>query len=123
MTESQYWDGDCELVIYYREADKLRNERMNQQAWVQGMYIYDAIARLSPVLRPFGKKGTKAQPYVDKPYPLDSQETENEEDQKEKANSEKAKRFMEMFMVSNNEKMEKKKLKDKREGETLVGNS
>lgn len=33
--------------------------------WLQGMYIYDAISRLSPILRAFAKKGTKAQPYAD----------------------------------------------------------
>ena len=33
--------------------------------WLQGMYIYDAISRLSPILRAFAKKGPKAQPYVE----------------------------------------------------------
>ena len=38
MTEEQYWDRDCLLVKYYREAEELRNEKLNQQAWLQGMY-------------------------------------------------------------------------------------
>lgn len=64
MTEEQYWDRDSTLVKSYRKAEELRKERVNQEMWLQGMYIYDAISRLSPILRAFAKKGTKAQPYV-----------------------------------------------------------
>ena len=70
MTEEQYWDKDCMLVKYYREAEEMRREKFNQEAWLQGMYIYDAIMRLSPILHAFAKKGTKPQPYVDSPYPI-----------------------------------------------------
>ena len=59
MTEEQYWDRDCTLVKSYRKAEELRKERVNQEMWLQGMYIYDAISRLSPILRAFAKKGTK----------------------------------------------------------------
>lgn len=64
MTEEQYWDRDSTLVKSYRKAEELRKERVNQEMWLQGMYIYDAISRLSPILRAFAKKGTKAQPYA-----------------------------------------------------------
>lgn len=39
-----------------------------------GMYIYDAIGRLSPILHAFAKAGTKPEPYIDKPYPITKQE-------------------------------------------------
>lgn len=70
MTEEQYWDRDCTLVKSYRKAEELRKERVNQEMWLQGMYIYDAISRLSPILRAFAKKGTKAQPYGKRSYRL-----------------------------------------------------
>ncbi len=70
MTYEQYWDDDCELVKFYREADKIQQARQNQMLWLQGMYIYDAIGRLVPALNPATKKGTKVKPYVEKPYSI-----------------------------------------------------
>lgn len=109
MTEEQYWDKDCELVKYYREAEAMRREKFNQEAWLQGMYIYDAIMRLSPILHAFAKKGTKPQPYVDVPYPISQQGMEDAKARKEKAVAEKGKRFMEAFMAKNNQKFEERK--------------
>ena len=34
------------------------------------MYIYDAMGKVSPLLHAFAKKGTKAQPYPNKPYEI-----------------------------------------------------
>ena len=70
MTERQYWDGDCELVRFFRQADQIQRERKNQELWIQGMYIYEAIMDLSPILHAFAKKGTKPHPYRSKPYQL-----------------------------------------------------
>ena len=104
MTEEQYWDKDSCLVKFYREAEKLRNDKFNQQAWLQGMYIYDAIARLSPILRSFGKKGTKAKPYVDEPYPLN--DTQHREKETKKIEN-KGLLYMQSFMMKNNKKFKK----------------
>lgn len=109
MTEEQYWDKDCMLVKYYREAEEMRREKFNQEAWLQGMYIYDGIMRLSPILHAFAKKGTKPQPYVDAPYPISQQGMEDAKGRKEKAVAEKGKRFMEAFMAKNNQKFEERK--------------
>lgn len=84
MTEEQYWDRDSTLVKSYRKAEELRKERVNQEMWLQGMYIYDAISRLSPILRAFAKKGTKAQPYVEEAYPINKKTVEEAELKKEK---------------------------------------
>ncbi len=56
MTAEQYWEGDCELVKYYREAEQLRLEKENTKLWLQGLYIYDAIGKLAPILNPAVKK-------------------------------------------------------------------
>lgn len=74
MPLKEYWDGRPELVRYYRQAYKLRQEEQNQALWLQGLYVYDAILRASPVLHAFAKEGTKATPYVDKPYPMSREE-------------------------------------------------
>lgn len=109
MTEEQYWDKDCLLVKYYREAEELRNEKLNQQAWLQGMYIYDAINRVAPILHAFAKKGTKAQPYVEQAYPISKRSAQEAKENKEKANAQKGIRFMEAYMVQNNKRFEERK--------------
>lgn len=107
MTEEQYWDKDCLLTKYYREAEEIRIEKANQMAWLQGMYIYDALARISPILRAFSKKGTKAQPYPEEPYPIGKKSAEDSKNKKEKENYDKAKRYMEAYMVQHNKRLEK----------------
>lgn len=108
MTEEQYWDSDCSLVKYYREAEELRNEKLNQQAWLQGMYFYDALARVSPILHAYAKKGTKAKPYVEEPYPISKKSVEEQKAQKEKVQSQKGWRYMQAYMVNNNKRFERK---------------
>lgn len=107
MTEEQYWDKDCLLTKYYREAEEIRIEKANQMAWLQGMYIYDALARISPILRAFSKKGTKAQAYPEEPYPIGKKSAEDSKNKKEKENYDKAKRYMEAYMVQHNKRLEK----------------
>ena len=104
MTPEQYWDGDPMLAKYYRKADAIRLERMNQEKWLQGMYIYEAICDASPILQAFAKKGTKPHPYADKPYALTENQRKQNEESKEKAIANKGKKFMEAFMKLNNSK-------------------
>lgn len=74
MTYNEFWNEDVELVKYYREADELRLKRNNQLAWLQGMYIYEALCDASPLFRFTMKGKVKAEPYAKEPYPI----TENE---------------------------------------------
>lgn len=104
MTPEQYWDGDPALAKYYRQADELKLERLNQQLWLQGMYVYEAICDASPILRAFAKKGTKPHPFTEKPYPLTAKQRISDAADKEKAVAEKGKRMMEAFMKLNNSK-------------------
>ena len=108
MTEEQYWDRDCLLAKYYREAEQFRQERVNQNLWLQGMYIYDAISRIAPILHAFAKKGTKAKPYVEEPYPINKRTEEQARVEKEKANSEKGLRYMQKFMAQSEKHFKEK---------------
>lgn len=83
MTSNEYWNGEPSLVKYYREAQRLRSENQNYRAWLQGMYIYEALCDVSPILNAFAKSGTKPLPYPKKPYGYD--ETKQTEDEKRKA--------------------------------------
>ena len=102
MTPEQFWDGDPVLAKAYRKADEIRMERKNQELWLQGMYIYEAICDASPILHDFAKKGTKPHPYVDKPYPITEKQHKRDVVDKEKAKFDKGKMLMEAFMKANN---------------------
>lgn len=68
MTVKEYWEEDCVLVKAFREAQRLRDEREDTLAWLQGRYIYDALQRVSPLFHDFVKGKPKEIPYVEKPY-------------------------------------------------------
>ncbi|RDY21443.1 hypothetical protein [Criibacterium bergeronii] len=109
MTPEQYWEQDCLLVKYYREAEEIRRERKNQEMWLQGMYYYDALMRVSPILRAFAKKGTKPQPYVEEAYPISKKTIEEKNVKKERNNQQKALRYLQAYTVENNKKFEERK--------------
>ena len=113
MTYDQYWNGDSTLPIYYRKAEELRNEKRNQELWLQGMYVYEAICDVAPILQAFAKKGTKPRPYTTNPYPITSKELKRIEEGKERKIAEKGKRNMEAFMQMFNKRFETPQTKDK----------
>ena len=104
MTAEQYWDGDCTLAKSYRKAEELRTERRNQEMWLQGMYIYEAICDVSPILHAFAKKGAKPHPYPSRPYAITEKQIQQEREEKERRLAEKGKRFMEALMQSTNKR-------------------
>ncbi len=108
MTPEQFWDGDCTLVKYFRKAEELRNDRRNQELWLQGMYIYEALCDVAPILRAFVAKGAKPTPYSEKPYPLNNKQSVRDEEEKQRRLAEKGKRFMEAKMASINKRFEGK---------------
>jgi len=80
MTYEQYWDMSPYLVIAYRRAYKLKREIANEQAWLQGLYVYDAFAVC--MANAFAKRGAKKVDYLEKPvdiFPLTDAEKERRE--------------------------------------------
>ena len=80
MTPEQYWEEDGDLPIYYRKADEYRQERINWQLHLQGMYVYEAICDASPIFNPLAKKGTKPIPYRSVPYGVEELRAEIDKD-------------------------------------------
>jgi hypothetical protein len=108
MSEEQYWDRDSTLVVSYRKAEEIKKNRKNQEMWLQGAYIYDALCRVSPLLHSFAKKGTKPVSYLTEPFALNEKQAESKEEKKEKKNFDRGKSMMEAFMVQHNKKFEGK---------------
>jgi hypothetical protein len=106
MTYEQFWDGDPNLVKYYRQAEEIRIERKNQELWLQGLYVYEAMCDVAPIMHAMAKKGTKAQPYPDQPYAITEKQRKREIEEKERKVADKGKRMMEMFMRQSNKQFE-----------------
>lgn len=82
MSYDEYWHGDAYLTKFYRDAYEIQIKRKDEEFWMQGMYIYDALCRVSPILHAFSKSGTKPLPYPDKPYTVELDKQRNEEEEK-----------------------------------------
>ena len=108
MSPEQYWDGDPVLATHYRKAEELRRKRRNEELWLQGMYIYEALCDVSPIMNAFAKRGTRPRPYPDHPYALTSKERDDERVLREKQEREKARKYMEAKMAAINKRFKSK---------------
>lgn len=107
MTFDQFWNDDCDLVKYYRKAENIRADKRNQEAWLQGMYFYDALLCASPILHAFAKSGTEPHPYTKEPYPLTDKQASQKAEKKEKEQIQRAASNFEMYAAMLNSKMKK----------------
>jgi hypothetical protein len=95
MTYEQYWEMSPYLAVAYRKAYRLKREADNEQAWLQGVYIYDAFAVC--LANAFSKRGAKTQNYIERPmdiFPL----TEREKKRREQEEYAKMQRAMEAMV-------------------------
>jgi hypothetical protein len=81
MTPTQYWEESPYLAVAYRKAYRLKREAENEQAWLQGLYVFDAFAVC--LANALSKRGAKKQTYLEKPidiFPLTEREKKRRED-------------------------------------------
>lgn len=104
MSYDQFWRDDVTITKSYLEAYKIKQDREIEKEewkiWKQGVYMYEALCDVSPVLHAFAKKGTKPLPYPNKPY--DYKEEENKEPTEQEIENErlKAKVFLDNWVRS-----------------------
>ena len=80
MTPTQYWEESPYLAVAYRKAYRLKREAENEQAWLQGLYVFDAFAVC--LANVFSKRGAKKQTYIEKPidiFPITEREKKRRE--------------------------------------------
>ena len=105
MSSAEYWEGDSSLTRYYRKAYKIKQEEINNNAWLQGLYIYDAVS--TAVHNALRGKNTKAREYAKQPYNFDNKEKSELEKAKEvDIEQEKAAVWMENFVKINQKRAE-----------------
>lgn len=86
MSYNEFWYGDPTLVRDYRKAWEIRQHNEEWARWRNGMYFYDALLKVSPVLRAFAKGKVEPGKYPDRPYPLTEKEAKEQERQREEEN-------------------------------------
>ena len=103
MSYAEYWDGDPVLAQYYRKAYRIKQEEINNNAWLQGLYIYDAMTTaLHNALRGMGKQKSPAKDYAKQPYQFNNKvKTEAEKAKEVEIEQEKAAAWMENFVRIN----------------------
>lgn len=84
MSYAEYWDGASDMAKYYRDMDERLRERRNEELWLQGFYVYEAILNATPVLNPMSKKH-KPIPYRKEPIPItEARHRQQEEEDKQR---------------------------------------
>lgn len=85
MSYSQYWDEPPYLAVVYRRAYRLKREVDNENFWLQGLYMYDAVA--VALQNAFSKRGAKKEKYLERPidiFPLTEAEKKLREEEERK---------------------------------------
>ena len=73
MTYDEYWNGDPLMVRAFYKAHKLKQEMLDAEAWLHGMYVLRALE--ASVGNMFRKKGSQPSEYPKEP--IGTQEAQN----------------------------------------------
>lgn len=91
MSYDEFWYDSPYRAKFYREAKKIQTRQKDEELWLQGVYIYDALCRVSPVLHAFSKSGTKPLPYLEKPLSANDESCKTEFEKRKEAENERLK--------------------------------
>lgn len=109
MTANMFWNEDVDYAVQYRKAWKIQQDRLNQQLWLQGLYIHDALISTPIVVSGFKKSGDKqSHTYPTEPYVLNKIEAERREEDKKIKEQLEIKNKMIAFASQFNKKMRQK---------------
>lgn len=111
MSYEDFWYGPAFMTTFYKDAYKLRVRQQDENNWMLGMYVYEAILNCSPVLHAFSKKGTKPLPYPEKPYLTDRLVEKTEAEKEQEMENERLKFIVQM---NNWFRATEKRFKDKK---------
>lgn len=86
MSNREFWEEDPELLWAYRKSymdkTKIKSEIDNYNAWLNGLYVYDAVSK--SLYNSFGRKETQpAINYAEKPYDFNAKPKTKEEIERE----------------------------------------
>ena len=107
MTYEEYWEGDPEMTKHYREKHRCEMDQRNTELWLQGVYIYEALMDVAPLINIFDKH-RKAIPYRTEPYPLTKRAEERRKEKEEQRKMQNGLDAMTALMTNINAKFKKK---------------
>lgn len=81
MTPHEFWEDDIDLFNHYHQAELIRQRKRNNEMWLQGLYVYNAVGSLAPVLNGLSKEH-RAKAYLKRPIPLTEEERIEEQNRK-----------------------------------------
>lgn len=79
MSPEEYWKGDAFLPRAYRKAYRMKQEQINHNAWLQGLYFYDAAIS---ALTHLNSKQSAHKSYAAKPYSFTAEDIERDKKDK-----------------------------------------
>lgn len=85
MTYDEFWHGPVSLARAYRKAWDIKMHKEEQDRWRQGLYFYESLLKIAPVLHAFAKDAKPGE-YPSEPYPLTDKEAKDRERKKEMEN-------------------------------------
>ena len=104
MSYKEFWEDDPTIARGYLEAFKIKQKteirNKEWELWKQGMYVYEALIDVSPILHAFSK-AKKPLPYPEKPYFNEDLEKDNEKTQEQKQQEEENERLKATVFFSN----------------------
>ncbi len=110
MTYEQFWDGDVCAHKAYRKAQRLRIIENNTNAWIQGLYFYEALLDVGQYTKAFSK--SKPRPYRDAPIDLFEKERREREEREQRERYKKMRDKVESFAKAYNKKRHESKMKE-----------
>lgn len=79
MSSAEYWDGDNSLPQLFRKAYVMKQEQQNHEAWLHGLYFYDAIVS---AMSHMSSNKNSHKSYTAKPFSFTEREIEEEKQAK-----------------------------------------
>ena len=102
MTWDQYWYGDVWMVEVFREADKLRQQQRDVDAWLNGLYVVKAMyASVGNMLQGKEKKPID---YPDRPMFVEAMREKTEEEKRREIENERLRAWANLNMIVENYK-------------------
>lgn len=100
MSYKEFWEDDVTLTKFYLKAYRIKEKRdyelIKWQNWEQGLYIYEALCDVSPILRAFSK-AKKPLPYPEKPYGMEGNEDDEDKKKELEKQKEEKKKELEVY--------------------------
>ena len=87
MTWTQFWIDEPELTVAYRKSEMIKRRRKNEELWLEGIYVAEA---LSATVGNMFAKGQKHQ-YPAEPFPITADEQQERREREERNRMERMK--------------------------------